>query len=467
MIRSRNHPTKSAFRFAAARRLRGFLADRSGGALLWFGLSVPVMLGAAGIGVDVTLWYMDRRILQTASDTSAIAGAHVLAQGASEAEVTQVVKDEIARNDFTAHASDDITVNIPPESGPNAGSAGFVEVIITKQRTNYLTRILGQDTTDIRARAVSGGGGSGEHCVLSLDKSADGAVNFTGTAVTDINCGVAANSRSESAIDLDGGATVEVDYIEAHGDISVSNNASLTSDYPPKPYSDWVNDPYATLEIPEEPAACYDGTGADPGLVFDAGAGVWTVNGGVVTLNPERYCGGLFISAGANVTFNSGLYILDGGDFRVNAGSTLSGTELTFILTADAAADVGVIWFNGQSEAVLSASTEETDPYAGVLYYVDRREATELVKVKGKWTEQPIVKKSKFLGGADMNLIGAVYTPSQHVQWTGGSTSGDGCTILIANTVDFAGNTSILNSEVACTDYRVQKISTSRIALQE
>ena len=54
MIRSRKQPTHPTFGCAAATRLGAFLADRSGGALLWFGLSVPVLLGAAGIGVDVT-----------------------------------------------------------------------------------------------------------------------------------------------------------------------------------------------------------------------------------------------------------------------------------------------------------------------------------------------------------------------------------------------------------------------------
>ncbi len=71
---------------AASGGPRALWRDRSGGALIWFALTVPMVLGMAGIGVDATLWFMDRRIMQTASDSSAIAGAHVLAQGGTDSE---------------------------------------------------------------------------------------------------------------------------------------------------------------------------------------------------------------------------------------------------------------------------------------------------------------------------------------------------------------------------------------------
>ena len=467
MIGKNFQPGQPAFGRAAATRLKAFLADRSGGALIWFGLTIPVVLGSAGIGVDLTLWYMDRRIIQTASDTGAIAGAHALNQGYSNTEITQLVKDEIARNDFAADANDDIAVNIPPKFGPNKNVAGFVEVIITKQRTNYLSRILGQDTTNIQARAVGGGGGAGEHCVLALDRNADGAVNFAGTAVTDINCGVASNSRSANSIDLNGGSLVDVDYLESHGDIEVNSNSTLNSDVPPKPYSNYVKDPYAYLTIPTEPSACLAEADAPAGLTLDAATGVWKVSGGTVTLNPARYCGGLAISGGATVTFNAGLYIFDAGEFRVSGNSTVNGDGVTFVLTATAAADIGVVWFAGGTVANLAAPIDEADPYVGVLIFIDPREVTEQVKIKGVWTEQPVVQTSKLLGGTTMDLIGAVYTPSQDVQFTGGLENGNGCTLLVAKTVNFSGNTNIVNSEQTCADYRVKMIAITRVVLLE
>ena len=91
---------------AVADGLHTLWRDRSGGTLIWFALTMPMVLGMAGIGVDATLWFMDRRIMQTASDSGAIAGAHALAQGGTEAEARKVVETEIARNDFAKAASE-------------------------------------------------------------------------------------------------------------------------------------------------------------------------------------------------------------------------------------------------------------------------------------------------------------------------------------------------------------------------
>ena len=90
-----------------------------------------------------------------------------------------------------------------------------------------------------------------------------------------------------------------------------------------------------------------------------------------------------------------------------------------------------------------------------------------MVKIKGVWTEQPVVQTSKLLGGTAMDLIGAIYTPTQNVQFSGGLSNGDGCTLLVAKTVDFSGNANILNSEETCADYRVKKITSNRVVLLE
>ncbi len=108
-------------------------------------------------------------------------------------------------------------------------------MIITKQRTNYLTRLLGQDTTDIQARAVGAPAGNGESCVLALDLDMDAAIEVEGTADTNISCGVASNSRSARSFDMIGGAKLKADVIQAHGDITIGSNATIDLDLPPKP----------------------------------------------------------------------------------------------------------------------------------------------------------------------------------------------------------------------------------------
>ncbi len=424
---------------------RALWRDRSGGTLIWFALTMPVMLGMTGVGVDAALWFMDQRIMQTASDSAAIAGAHALAQGGTESETNTVVETEIARNDFAKAADDVITVNMPPLSGPNAGVAGFVEVIIAKQRSMYFARFFRDEPIIVRTRAVSGQRPSpSEHCVLALDKDMAGAINFSGTADSNINCGVAANSRSAEAIDLDGGAMVDVDMLEAHGDIEISNNATLIVDTPPKPYSDYVADPYADLEIPP-PSECEK----EELLIMD---------GNSTNMGPGRYCGGLWITNGSSIDFEPGVYIIDGGDFVVDGNSDVSGDGVTFIFTADDPADIGTLRLNGGATTSLIAPSDDGNPYAGVLFYQDRRAPSYI-------DNQAI--KNAINGGATTELLGALYFPSQELQFTGGADVGDGCTQVIARRVRFSGNSNIMNSEAACEDLRVKTIVATRVALVE
>ncbi len=211
---------------------------------------------------------------------------------------------------------------------------------------------------------------------------------------------------------------VDVDMLETHGDIEISNNATLITDTPPQPYSDYVT----------------------------------------VTLDPGRYCGGLSINAGAEVTFNPGVYIIDAGDFLVNGGATLTGNGVTFILTADDPADIGNVKINGGTVADLTAPSDEGNPYAGVLFYQDRR-ATSF--------RGPNLVVNFLQGGADMDLQGAIYFPSQNITYTGGANSGAGCTQLIARGVNFSGNANLLNGEAECDALRVRSIVALRVALVE
>ena len=422
---------------------RACMRDRSGGTIIWFALTMPIILGMTGLGVDATLWYMDKRILQTASDSGAIAGAHVLEQGGTETEARQTVEKEVGRNDFAAKAGDVITVNIPPLSGPNAGTAGFIEVIITKQRPLYFARFFRDQSTFIQSRAVSGARSIGQHCVLALDEDMDAALEFTGTANADIDCGVASNSRSNSAIDIQGKAVLTASPTQAHGDISISGSANLVTDLPMQPYSARVANPYEDLEVPDL-SPCDETSQVQ-------------LTGGSTTLNPGRYCGGIRLN-GADVTFNPGVYIIDAGDFIVNSTSAMQGDGVTFILTADDPNDIGNLKINGNAEADLIAPSDEGNPYVGVLFYQDSRapsfQGAQLIK-------------NDILGGTATNLQGAIYFPSQEVRFSGGSNTDAGCLQLIGRKVTFSGIGNIVNDEEACEDLRVRKIEMLRVALIE
>jgi hypothetical protein len=70
---------------------------------------------------------------------------------------------------------------------------------------------------------------------------------------------------------------------------------------------------------------------------------------------------------------------------------------------------------------------------AGILIYHDRNSPTNVTH--------------SLTGGGDMNLEGIIYFPVQDVKFTGGSSLDASATMLIADEVEIAGNTTLGNFE--------------------
>jgi hypothetical protein len=432
--------------------LGGLWRDCAGVTMMTTALLMPVIVGMAGLGIDVTFWFKDRRELQTIADLSAIAGAVAFANGATASEVQQTVADHAARNDFVPGPADALIVNVPPVYGPNAGEDGFVEVIVDQERRLYFAALFRQEPVVIQARAVGGSVYSGQHCILGLDESMDGAVTFSGTANANISCGVAANSDSSSAIAILGNAILSADPAQAYGDIYVQGNGELITQHPVQSFSQRITDPYGpdgrNLQVPAASPCDY--------------AGGYTANGETVTLDPGRYCGDLTIING-NVTFNPGVYILDEGSFSVTGTSTLYGEDVTFILTGTDPNLIGDIHITGGTVATLIAPGPEGQPdyggdYAGILFYQDQAAPSfQGANLIDNTTQ----------GGSEMDLRGAIYFPNQEIVYTGGGGIGLGCLQIVARQVSFEGNAIIDNTEEACTAQGVESIYQARVRLVE
>ncbi len=79
--------------------MKARLHSDSGQTLIWFALSLVVLLGIAALAIDVGRLYGERRRMQNAADAAALAGAHELCQGRSDAEAVAMATDyAIARN---------------------------------------------------------------------------------------------------------------------------------------------------------------------------------------------------------------------------------------------------------------------------------------------------------------------------------------------------------------------------------
>src|SRR5215470_17467032 len=94
-------------------QLRSFLRKRHGNVAIVFGLSLPLLVGAAGLGVETSYWYYKHIQLQAAANQSAYAGALELRAGSTHSTVISVATTTATNNGFNS-AAGSLTLNSPP-----------------------------------------------------------------------------------------------------------------------------------------------------------------------------------------------------------------------------------------------------------------------------------------------------------------------------------------------------------------
>lgn len=433
-------------RTGAPGRLAGtlcrLLRDRSGGALVVAGILLPAVIGFAGLGVDLTHWYAERRAMQNMVDSAAIAATHAVMAGASATTIRAAAEEAATLNGWTAAEGYQLEVFAPPAAGMYPGLARAAEVRIGRPVPLYFFGALGMNPVEVTARATGAGVDNGPQCVIALDHNADRAVNFTGTSVVTLGCGVAANSSSSQAIYIGGNATLVANPAQAYGDIFIGNNATLVTQSPVQPYSQRVDDPYADVIMPVSPASCtFTKVTVQPNQT--------------VVLQPGRYCGGIDISGTAD--FTPGIYIIADGDLKFGSQARITGDEVTFVLTGATPASVGNVTINGGAKVTLTPTT--TGEMAGILFYQDPRADPGGTNSLGE---------SKFNGNAEVNLTGALYFPQRQVEYGGGSSAaGASCLHIVARRVEFTGNANITNDPAVCAAYAMKDVNQLRVQIIE
>lgn len=357
---------------------------QAGQALVFAAIGLTVMLGFAGLGIDLGVLRYQKRLQQTAADAAAIAGANQLRFG--NTGITSTAQDAATKNGFTDGGSgnvgscttsaaigttcvqiNSVETSGGPSSGPHSGNAKYVEAIVAEVRPTYFMKILKVDRQVVAARAVatmiSETTSSGPGCIYTLGPPGTGVgVTNNGTpTVMAPTCGIYDGgdwTTNGKKVNIHAG---EIGYV---GSDTNNGGGTVTCTVTTAPCPEGglppVTDPLAGLPAPtvgSSPVNCNKCTPV-PGTTYSS----MTFNGGGTTVN-----------------FPAGMYIIDGGSLTVNGGATIcnqtggpttcspTGTPnggVTFYLTNGASVTV-----NGNSSSYLAAPN--TGTYAGILFYQD------------------------------------------------------------------------------------------------
>jgi hypothetical protein len=363
-----------------------------------FAITAPVVVGVCGFGGEVGYWYYKERGLQSAADIAAYNGVVALKGGSTSSQITSSATTGATSNGWSSTGGT-IAVNSPPTSGTHR-DAFSVQVDLTQTLPRFFSAMYSSSPVVASAHAVGTAASSSGACVLALNPTANQAINISGSAnLHATNCDVVADSNSSSAINMSGSAQMTADCAVTVGTANTTSGLTLTKCTSVTAHSTAVPDPYASVTQPTPSGTCL------------------TVPNGATTLSPGWYCHGLSTSWGP-ITFQSGLYMVTGGGFNLNAGTTATGTGVTFFIGSGNQSAV-----TGSANVTFSAPA--SGDYAGILYFGDRNATNG---------------NNAFSGSSVSSTTGAIYFPTQPVTYSGGATNGANCTQIVAGTITISGS---------------------------
>lgn len=424
---------------------RAALRDRAGATIILYALTLPALIGFAGLAVEVGQWYDARTKLQTAADAGALAGAWELKAGGGTGTVTTAAGEAVGKNPVTTNS---ITIATPPSSGSYAGNTSAVQVTLTQQQAPLFSALFNITAFNITTTATALVQSTNTACLLALDPTSAGAVTVQGNAYVQFNtCVAASNSNNQTdAILINGDSQFSGQSLVTVGNYEANGNSEVALTQPATTDADPMTDPFANLDITSPSGCTYSGTQS---------------YSGTVVVQPGTYCGGITINNSANVTFAPGTYYINGGNLKINGGATVncscgaSGSGVTFVFTNNGGSgSTGTVDINGNATVNLQAPTDTSNsttyPYPGLLFLQDRNAATGT--------------QATLNGNASSQLTGAMYFPNGQVVMNGNLTNSSNCTEIVAWQALVSGTTSFTTGG-NCAATKINPLTVTEVQL--
>ncbi len=464
--------------------------------------ALPVIIGFAGLSVDVGMIMWRRTDQQKAADAAALAAAEEFLLSGPGGSWSSVGTTYADTNGYGSSDGATVQVNRPPTTinasdtlcqAPNDPN-NCIEVIITRSQPTFFMKVLGVSSKSISARAVAGlqfpprdyalvvlNPGTPDCTTPSYNQQSGNTLTINnGGAIVNSMCKPSATQGGSSTITSEktDGTPLYINYY-SQGQWQLSNNA--TANPPPTSVGAQVPDPLASMPAP---ILCQGSTnsGCIP-ISSDSGGTAQhpKVNNisanGTITLHPGVYYGGLKITGNPTISFLPGMYVFAGGGITSGGFSCCAtGTALNMAPVNGQPAnntDSGVTFYNttdplAQSSAdqlcgaftLQSANTvslwappemgnvwpspfPSSSVYGGILWWQDKN------------CQQP-QPAFNFAGSPTWDTEGVIYLPKAQLNLSGGG--GLSASQVIVDTFSYTGSASMTINYKHWRDVKFPKV---------
>lgn len=401
--------------------LNKYSRDENGATTIVYAVALPLLVGMGALAFEAGHIEQREARIQSAADMAAMAAALEFSATSNRAKARLAGKGDAYENGYVPQGGS-FEVESPITSGPHAGSEGAI-VRITQVQERYLSKIFPSNSEKVHIVEATVVAAPGKPvCALSLHPTNAGSMEITGSADVEMeSCSMHANSTADGAFNLSGSGSVTADCVSATGTVTASNRTVLPGcDNTPRSNAPAINDPYADIAVPAN--------------VMGMACQTPAFGRGSVEMSPGRYCANK--DYGINGVLNlstPGVYIFDG----INGGANIFVKSRGSIYgTPDG---VTLIFMNGAqlentNGGEMELYAQPDGPYAGVLIYADRDTSVPGATVR-------------INGNQGARFEGALYFPTQTLDFRGGADLDSDCTQIIASQVIFSGNSALTNRD--------------------
>jgi Putative Flp pilus-assembly TadE/G-like len=416
---------------ALARQALRLGADRRGNVAMIMGLSLVPIVGALGLGFEVSNWYLRKHAMQNAADAATIAA------GINAGSNYDVEAKAVAAQYGFVDGSNNVTVTASNTAACPAGGNNCYSVTISSYVPLYLSEVLsykgnatlnGKPEQFLSATAVATQGiVPTQFCLLALASSGKQGIRSNGAPNANMTgCNVMSDTTSTC-----NGGNLQATNGAAHG----SNNGCGNNQYSNVAA---VSDPYSGLasNIPPNPCKSYPQEPAKKGDPALPSTNQWSGAQNLSGTSPVTLCGDLQLTG--NVTINApsnAVLVIENGQLDTNGYTmtTSSGSGLTVVFSGTSS---GSYTHAPTGGGTLDISSPTTGPWKGVALYQDPS-LTSGVDISAAGNSPT------------WDISGLVYLPHSSVTFSGAvnkASNGQSCFAMVVDNVLINGTGSILET---------------------